>query len=236
MGDGFGAWFESLLRSVDENHFTAMVAIMYHIWLQRNSAVWDYKVGLPWHVHATAVASFDAWRKAVGTEPRQHEASAPTVAVGQSTGQLFCYFDAAYVAPDGEGAYGLVLQHAGGEFFAAKNGLLPPCHGPFMAESYACKESLSWLRERGVMEVVLRTDCLNLRHTLSSSAAEFHSYDGVAVSACRDLMSLLHSCSIICIPRSSNVLAHSLAQAALSQANSMAWEDVPPAFISTLVD
>ncbi|XP_019176333.1 PREDICTED: uncharacterized protein LOC109171732 [Ipomoea nil] len=213
-----------------------MVAIMYHIWLQRNSVAWDHKVGLPRHVHAAVVASLDAWRKAAGTQPLQHEASASTEAAGQSTGQLFCYFDAAYVAANGEGAYDLVLQHAGGEFVAAKNGPLPPCLGPFMAESYACKEALSWLRERGVMEVVLRTDCLNLCHALSSSAAEFRSYDGVVVSACRDLMSLLHSCSIVYISRSSNVLAHSLAQAALSQANSMAWEDVPPAFILALVD
>ncbi|XP_019172512.1 PREDICTED: uncharacterized protein LOC109167898 [Ipomoea nil] len=236
VGDDFGAWLELLLQNVDEEQFTSMVAIMYHIWLQQNSAVWELKVGRPRHVHARALASLDVWRAAAVGTGLQQQSDAPSATAGQSAALLWCSFDAAFSAATRSGAYGIVLQDADVGFIAAKNGPLPLCQGPFMAETYACKEALAWLRDRGIMEVVLRSDCSNLCHALVNSATEFRTYDGVAVSACRDLINLFLSCSVIYIPRTSNVLAHSLAEAASLHAYSSVWEDVPPAFVSALID
>ncbi|XP_019166542.1 PREDICTED: uncharacterized protein LOC109162277 [Ipomoea nil] len=213
-----------------------MVVVMYHIWLQRNSTVWEFKVGRPAQVHAKAFASLDAWRAATFGSDWQQQPMVPTAASGQSPLVLQCSFDAAFSAATRRAAFGLVLQDSNGVFIAAKNGPVPLCQGPFMAEAYACKEALSWLRDRGVTEVVLRTDCSNLCHTLVNSVTEFHTYDGVAVSACQDLMDLLVSCSVIYIPRSLNVLAHSLAQAASGQPNSSIWEEFPLAFVSALIN
>ncbi|XP_019177178.1 PREDICTED: uncharacterized protein LOC109172474 [Ipomoea nil] len=159
--------------------------------------VWEFKLGIPRRVHAIATAALDAWRAAVVPPARQHGTVAAAGDAGQVAAgsaarteeRLRCSFDAGYVAASGMGVFGLILQRADGGFVAAKNGPLPTCQSPFMAEAFACKETLSWLIDRGVTEVVLRTDCSNLCHALTTTATEFRSYDGVVVSACRDLLS-----------------------------------------------
>ncbi|XP_019199079.1 PREDICTED: uncharacterized protein LOC109192832 [Ipomoea nil] len=127
VGDDFGAWLELLLQNVDENHFTSMVAIMYHIWLQLNSAVWEFKVGRPAQVHAKALASLDAWRTAMVSPDRQRQHTASSVAAGQSPLALQCSFDAAFSAATRRWAFGLVLQDADDAFIATKNSPLPLC-------------------------------------------------------------------------------------------------------------
>ncbi|XP_019150373.1 PREDICTED: uncharacterized protein LOC109147192 [Ipomoea nil] len=109
VGDDFGAWLQLVLQNVDENQFTSMVAIMYHIWLQRNSAVWEFKVGRPRQVHAMALASLHAWRAATNGPGQQQQSAASSAAAGQSPSALQCSFDAAFSAATRRGAFGLVL-------------------------------------------------------------------------------------------------------------------------------
>ncbi|XP_019177743.1 PREDICTED: uncharacterized protein LOC109172948 [Ipomoea nil] len=244
VGDDFGVWLEALFQIIDDTHLASMVATMYHIWGQRNMVVWECRLVPPRRVHTMRVATVDAWRAAwlhgVETTSGQARGRLRQAASARDTEidahGLRYSFDAGYVVASGMGVFGIILQRADGGFIVAKNGPLPTCQGPFMAEALACKEALSWLIDLGISEVALRTDCSNLCHALTTSATEFRSYDGLAVSACRQLLSSFTSCSFVSIRRTSNFLAHSLASAAYSQADFMTWEDDPPVFISALID
>nr|GMC60556.1 uncharacterized protein LOC109181286 [Ipomoea batatas] len=115
------------------------------------------------------------------------------------------------------------------------NGRLTACTCPLMAEALACKEALSWLKNRGMDPVRVYTDCSSLHWLLTSLAPKPRSYVGIAISDCRFLLSSLPACSVGFIPRTVNSVAHALATAAYSQASSLFWDDIPPDFVASLI-
>lgn len=118
---------------------------------------------------------------------------------------------------------------------AAFNGHLPPCSTPLMAESLACKEALSWLKDRGLESVHIYTDCSTLRNYLTLPSPSLFSYVRFSVDAARAIMSTFTNCSVSYIPRSANRGAHVLATMAFSQNSALFWDSVPPDSISELI-
>lgn len=103
-----------------------------------------------------------------------------------------------------------------------------------MAEAIACKEALSWLRGRGMVEAVLLTDCAQLHALLRSLAASFL-YAGLVLNVCKAAMLAFNSCLINLVLRSPNVIAHTLASSACSHASILYWDSVPLGSISSLL-
>ncbi|VFQ77705.1 unnamed protein product [Cuscuta campestris] len=60
-----------------------------------------------------------------------------------------CFFDAATSISEESISFGCVLFDPGGAFVAAANGGKLGPLDPLLAEALACKETLSWLRNRG---------------------------------------------------------------------------------------
>ncbi|XP_031097126.1 uncharacterized protein LOC116001383 [Ipomoea triloba] len=134
-----------------------------------------------------------------------------------------------------EATVGAVLYSPTGSFAAAFSMRLPDCSSPLLAKAMACKEALSWVRNRGVLSVVLHTDCSDLQRLLASSRVHLFSYIAYPIDSARSLMSLFNSCSVELIPRTANLGAHTLATLAFSQVNAMCWDSVPPAVISDFI-
>lgn len=167
VSDGsFAAWFSNLMLVLSVDNLTLIVAVLYHLWRARNTAVWDGCLPLPRTVLAQASSTLHAWR-----EVHQHGSPGPphTLAAGSvdiqedpahnPTALPQCYFDAAHQPASQDSAFAAVLLDPGGRFVAACAGRLPVCFSPLMAESMTCKEVLSWLRQRGVLDVHVFTDC-----------------------------------------------------------------------------
>lgn len=83
------------------------------------------------------------------------------------------------------------------------NGQLSLCMSPLMAETMACRETLTWLKGREVLSVRLQYDCMDLCHNLTSSTSGFRSYIGIPTSDCKSLMASFTFCFISFIPCSS---------------------------------
>lgn len=99
----------------------------------------------------------------------------------------------------------------------------------------ACKEVLSWLRRKGVFDVQVFMDCAQLRGALSAERFTFLSHAGFAINACKISLASFNRCFISLIPRSENIIAHTLASAACTLANTMYWDSISPDSISTLL-
>ncbi|XP_031107260.1 uncharacterized protein LOC116011955 [Ipomoea triloba] len=145
------------------------------------------------------------------------------------------FFYAGYLRPSRKATAGAVLYSPGGSFAAAFNTPLQDCFSPLMAESMACKEVLSWIKDRGVHTVVLYTDCASLQQLLASDHRTIYSYVAFPVSASKAIMSTFNSCSVRSVPRSANLAAHSLASLAFNQASALFWDSIPPDFIASLI-
>ncbi|XP_031111944.1 uncharacterized protein LOC116015918 [Ipomoea triloba] len=225
-GDDFGEWFASALCMLTEDDVLNIVALLYHIWKARNSAVWEGSLPHPRSVWRAARAAVFAWRQvhnAADHHPPPQAAPNPEV----HTVALLCYVDAGYRHQTKEATVGALLLTQNGDFVAAFNARLPHCFSPLMAESLACKEALSWLKDRGINSVHIYTDCSTLKNLLVMTSTSLFSYVGFSIDASRAIMSSFIRCSVSLIPRTTNRGTHTLATLTFSQVTALYWDAIP---------
>ncbi|MEQ5248934.1 reverse transcriptase-like protein, partial [Escherichia coli] len=197
-------------------------------------AVWEDSLPHPRSVWWAARAAAFAWRQVHGSAdniPSPQPAPNPQV----HATALLCYVDAGYRHQTKEATVGAVLLSQNGAFVAAFNARLPHCFSPLMAESLACKEALSWLKDREVSSVHIYTDCSTLKNLLVTTTSSPFSYVGFSIDTSRAIMSSFIDCSISLISRTANRGAHVLAALAFSQDTSLYWDAIPPDAISELI-
>ncbi|XP_019180212.1 PREDICTED: uncharacterized protein LOC109175404 [Ipomoea nil] len=238
----FYEWFDELLNILDSDGILYAAAILYYLWRTRNEAVWNARVTHPRRMLVAVRVAVAAWHQvhAAAAPPTviAPQGAAPT-AIRQQQLQLSphrqhakCYVDAAYHGGSDKATAGTVLIGGDRHFISAFAAPLPHCYSPIMAEAYACKEALSWLRDRGVQSVELLTDCQTLQKYLTPPYQLARSYTGYALDGCRNHIATFTYCHVHFIPRSQNYLAHSLAASAFHYDIAMYWDDIPPDAIS----
>ncbi|XP_031124165.1 uncharacterized protein LOC116026879 [Ipomoea triloba] len=230
-GDEFGVWFANAVSMLTEEDVLNVVAVLYHIWRARNKAVWEGSLPRPKSVWRAARAATAAWRQVHSATTHHHLAQTTTAPEGVAAAAQ-CFVDAAFLPQTKAAAMGAVLLTQDGVFTAAFNRRLPSCFSPLMAESLACKEALSWLKDRGLTSVHIFTDCSTLTSLLTTSSTSPFSHVGFSVDASKAIMSSFINCSVSLIPRTANRGAHVLATMALSQSISLFWDSIPPDAIS----
>ncbi|XP_019177856.1 PREDICTED: uncharacterized protein LOC109173051 [Ipomoea nil] len=165
--NNFHEWFGAILDILDTDGLMYVAAILYHIWRARNKAVWDAYLPRPKKVLMTATSALHAWRT-VHHMAVQHATSAPAEPPHATTAQLGapppglpprrCYVDANYHHPTNTASVGAILLDGNGGYISAYASSLPSYFSPLMAEAVACKEALSWLKNRGEHSIELYTD------------------------------------------------------------------------------
>ncbi|XP_031106240.1 uncharacterized protein LOC116010885 [Ipomoea triloba] len=217
-----------------------IISVLYALWKARNTAVWDVLLPKPVDVWSRAAAAAYDWTKFTAPLARVIRPAAldltpsSPLPPNEQQSHLHCYVDGGFKATSREATFGAMLLTANNNFVAAMNGRLAACVNPLMAETLACKEVLSWLKNRVSTPVRLYTDCSSLLRLLTKFVPEPRSYVGIAVSDCRRILCSFPLCSIGFVLRSSNLLAHVLACEAYSQATPMFWDLFPPDFVAPL--
>ncbi|XP_019178310.1 PREDICTED: uncharacterized protein LOC109173524 [Ipomoea nil] len=143
-----------------------------------------------------------------------------------------CYFDAAYDPRTNKAGVGAIILSGQGGYISAMTTPMIDCFSPLMAEAFACKEVLSWLRNREIKSIDLYTDCLVLQQYLSSMTHSSRTYLGYAIDSCRTNILIFDYCFLHYIPRLENYLAHTLASTAFTHSTFMYWDSDPPVSIS----
>lgn len=62
----------------------------------------------------------------------------------------------------GSTRYGACVATSNGEFMATTNGSLRCQQDPLLAEAMACRDALSWLKDKSFLNIRIKYDCLNL--------------------------------------------------------------------------
>ncbi|XP_019177841.1 PREDICTED: uncharacterized protein LOC109173035 [Ipomoea nil] len=185
----FHVWFGELLNVLDSDGILYAAAIIYNIWRARNMAVWEAKLPRPITILRIAAAAKESWTRVhptpvaraapLSTEPQLALEAAelnqghPHTAEPQLPKKI-CYVDAGLLPETGQAAGGAVLVDTGGAYVSAHAGPLRNCTSPLMAEALACKEALSWLKDRGEQNVEIYTDCLTLHRYLTTPTVALH--------------------------------------------------------------
>ncbi|XP_019171157.1 PREDICTED: uncharacterized protein LOC109166713 [Ipomoea nil] len=112
--------------------------------------------------------------------PRSH----PALPRGTMTRPRKCYIDASYHHGTNAATVGAVLLDADDRYVSAFSAPLIGCFSPLMAETFACKEALSWLRRRDEQFIQIHTDCQLLQSYLSGPPTTSRSYLRYAIDSC----------------------------------------------------
>ena len=148
---------------------------------------------------------------------------------------LKCNIDATTLHLINKVGFGCIIRNANGDMIGAKNGTLSAPLDPLLAEALSCREALSWIKDLGLRDVCVESDALLLITALRGTSDDF-SYFGLIVQDCKRLASDLLNCSFRFVRRSANQATHVLARAADSMSGQECWEDVPPSFISNVLE
>ncbi|VFR01584.1 unnamed protein product [Cuscuta campestris] len=143
----FQNWFQVRCQNDTLLELRTVALTCWAIWKARNIAIWDHKTLHPGELK-NMVSSMEAqWSNKTIAErertPQRHEVSLRAEAYR-------CFFDAATSVSEESISFGCVLFDPGGAFVAAANGGKLGPLDPLLAEALACKETLSWLRNRGL--------------------------------------------------------------------------------------
>ncbi|XP_019154304.1 PREDICTED: uncharacterized protein LOC109150749 [Ipomoea nil] len=232
---------------VDFDGMLYAASILYNIWRARNGAVWNALLPQPQSLLAAVKSALHAWKRANPPAVQSH-APLPTTqshhlgshaplgphgTVQEEPPRRLCRIDARFIQNMGKATVGEILLDMNGGYVAAFSAPLPVYFSPLIAEALACKEALSWLKDRGEQNIEIYTDCLMLQRYLTTPSTTFCTYVGYAIDACRAATVYFQSFSFHFIPRLDNFIAHALATSAYQQSAAMYWDILPPDIIST---
>ncbi|XP_019175652.1 PREDICTED: uncharacterized protein LOC109170972 [Ipomoea nil] len=224
VGGSFVEWFQNAMTVLTKENLTQIVAVLYHLWIARNSVVWEGSMKMPKMLWCSAKATLTAWVAARSpTPPTAQQQCHAVIPQGPA-----CFVDAAWSQMSRTAAFGAVMLDGSGCFVAETSGRLPFCENAITAEALACMEALSWLKDRQVTEITIHTDCSVLQSYLSRIGSQPRSYVGIVVHECQVLTAQYNSCQFHFIPRRLNIIAHTLASLVSDQNITMYWDDVPP--------
>jgi ribonuclease HI len=138
--------------------------------------------------------------------------------------------DAAYHEDQRAGATGAVLRDYEGRFVAASNTVIPHVASAAMAEAIAMKNGLLLANRMGCNRIQAESDSLEIIDACSGGDRWWS--EATAVFAdCVDLVTTIGDVSFNYCPREANKVAHELARASFTNANSCNWDDEPPRFL-----
>ena len=112
-------------------------------------------------------------------------------------------------------SWGVVARTSEGEIVAARAGCSDAVHDAFTAELRAMEEAFNLAAEVGVIRAVFETDAQLLAMALNSTKADFSSEAAIIEDLKIQSRTWFSSCSIRFSRRSSNNVAHALAQAGI---------------------
>ncbi|XP_031094369.1 uncharacterized protein LOC115998848 [Ipomoea triloba] len=203
------------------------------MWKVRNDKVWNDREWTLSMIVAQVEALVLSWKQAYHSTTPQGNSHSPIKWFPPSAGYLKCNIDAALLE-DCMG-FGAVLGDHEGKFITACVGRYMSCsRDPYIAETMAVKEALTWLKSRNISHVVVESDCLNFCSTFNSLSPDL-SYAGLIVKQCRSIARDIGDIVVCHVKRSANHVAHVLAQVASSFPVLTMWDSIPPSCISDLV-
>jgi hypothetical protein len=224
-------WLLDFMSKCNGIQSTVLAVSFWHIWDTRNKIREEGKRGSPASVAARIKAYVDFILTHLTSTDSNHSRETSRVASWSlpPEGFLCLNVDAALFSSSQSMSAGVVARDHDGTFVAAAGNSFQQVVNPELAEAIAIRFALSWACEEGMDNLIVASDCLSVVQCLSSSERDRSAY-GVAIQDIRVLVANFNKCSISCVSRVQNYVAHHLARS-LERACKSVWRGVPPVSI-----
>ncbi|XP_050223218.1 uncharacterized protein LOC126673217 [Mercurialis annua] len=224
-------WLDS---SRNANRKEMFIMVLWSVWHARNNLLWNDVKESPKQVVNRASSVLHQWQMV-------QKASMQVVLENEFGGGLLSWekpkegwskvnVDAACFRTAPWTGFAAVERDARGFWVSAISDTKMEHLAPVIAEAWALKEALSWIKNRNMSNVVVEVDCLQIVQLLSSDIQPT-SYLLCLLVDCVDVLKTLMNVKVYFVYRSANSVAHSLARSTSSMSGRRVWSDDPPEFL-----
>uniref|UniRef100_K3YYS2 RNase H type-1 domain-containing protein n=1 Tax=Setaria italica TaxID=4555 RepID=K3YYS2_SETIT len=137
--------------------------------------------------------------------------------------------DGAFVCSSHQGATGVGIRGAEGDFYVAAARWLPAVASALVAEAEACRDGLLLLQGDGRRHVIIKVDSKELVNLWANRNSR--SEIGTILEDIRELSRHLQYFELVHVNRSANCVDHACAQQAVVSRASNVWSGDVPAFL-----
>jgi ribonuclease HI len=227
-------WLLEWFSRLEEKELAIGLMALYHMWLARNDARDVPMIEDPTRLARRVLALSEEWWAL--KEPMVEKTNRPTEHwLPPEEGWVKVNVDGAFSKEGGTGGGGVVMRDHHGGFLAGSSHFFPRVSDPERAELLACKMGVELARERGIVRVVLETDCLGAVAKLKGLELD-RSMQGPLVEEIKALLGEFEDIRVTHVRRSCNGVAHVLAQLGCKDMVNDVWVDAPPSCIGDLVN
>ncbi|XP_043699816.1 uncharacterized protein LOC122650466 [Telopea speciosissima] len=228
MSDWLQCWNPIFSRDkkLAQERFSLASFLLWFIWKARNDLMFNNKQWSPQQVISMAEKAHQEFSSVVCKPPsvsvEVEEQNFPSSHSWTPPNEPFLKINcnAAWVKNSGKGGLGVIIRdHRGILIHAYSSGT--SCDSSLYAEALAIRTGLLQAAKLHLSHIVVESDCLSLIQQLNSRSFDYE-IDAVDFDILQ-LQSSFVACLFCFIPRSSNVVADSLARSALSVESSMDW-------------
>ena len=136
-------------------------------------------------------------------------------------------FDAAIFTDVGCSGVGAIIRNERGEVMLALSAKGPSAQDSEEAEMLACRKALEFAIDVGISDLIIEGDNVSVMRVVASNCLD-GSRLGNVLEDIHCLASALRWCSVSCVKRTANSVAHSLARFARNVSDELVWiEDSP---------
>ncbi|KAM6561917.1 hypothetical protein CsatB_021915 [Cannabis sativa] len=233
-------WCGTVFNTVNAETRKLFCIICWAIWSARNDKVWKNKTSNASFIVAFSTCYLEQWNSA---QAPYLETSRTGLMAGDgldrwcapNANEIKVNVDASIFEGSHAYGYGIVARNEHGFMI---EGLSRLCHGivrPELAEAIGVREALSWIKDKRWQQVVLETDCLVVVQAIRNPT-HMISLFGDVIKECQNLLVNLRGVTISFVKRSANLVAHTIARAAISYPDrTFSMGDVPTDLLPCLV-
>ncbi|XP_024172054.1 uncharacterized protein LOC112178075 [Rosa chinensis] len=209
----FREWMLGKALNLKSEAFEKLLMIIWGLWKNRNKKLWEGRAQSSHDIMLECFAWLEEFQQARKLPAPRVQNAAPK---WQPANILKLNVDGAFIPQASQGAIGGVLRSSNGSFVAAFMQHVQHVNSAKQVELLAIREGLHFLKQLGVQQVVMESDCLLAVQDIASTEVDLSDMSNL-VHDIQQEVNDMQGVQITFAPRVCNAVAHRLA--------SLAFED-----------
>ncbi|KAM5584938.1 hypothetical protein ABKV19_004355 [Rosa sericea] len=226
----FKEWLLHQGHHLNREQWEKLLMLLWALWKNRNSKLWNNTCTNAHGIVVTMFTWYEQFLQAQKTSMHETAAKPSKHWTPPSSNQLKINVDGAFLPSKDFGGIGGVIRRSDGSFVAAFSKFMQHVSSPKQVELLAIREGLDFLKQRGLHDVCLESDCQGAIQEIEEGDCDLNENANLLLDI-KQYSKFVHNLKFSFAPRTANFVAHRLAAIAYESNTTQVWIDQAPVSI-----